>query len=454
MPSASAVVQISARGQQDSVLSGSPDYTIWKSTHSRFTSFACDDEILELSNTAWNTSTTATISRYGDLVNRITLEITLPPIEAPVIENATAAAAYYVNAVGFAIWESCSLEIGGAAVDEIYSDFAAIYEELAGRPGVRLGEAIGKVAYSTAADDDLIELAQKEQVLYTPIPFFFSKYQPMTYGLALPIVALSFHDIKFKLKTRSIADTTCVVYKESEGGAWQLSESSTPVNSSTGATLSPADLGLRLIVSYVYLDSSERNAMSSTSHSLVINTSQRQVLNIAAGVATKIENRLFFNHPASSLIWVLRPLSWNTAAGRRRFSVGFRDRYDYSHKMVAEDGEEVYTCGNSTDPLKTVSLTLNGHSRWPTDSDARFFRTHVPHTSWRTMPTSNIYSYAFGLSPAEWQPTSTLNFSRLDNVSLATTFADNIEQSELLVFVEAYNLLVINEGLGGLRFSN
>jgi Major capsid protein N-terminus len=54
---------------------------------------------------------TATISRYGDLVSRITLEITLPPLRAPVIPNTSAGAsagavyaetgAYYVNAIGF-----------------------------------------------------------------------------------------------------------------------------------------------------------------------------------------------------------------------------------------------------------------------------------------------------------------------------------------------------------------
>jgi hypothetical protein len=43
-----------------------------------------------------------------------------------------------------------------------------------------------------------------------------------------------------------------------------------------------------------------------------------------------------------------------------------------------------------------------------------------------------IYSYAFALEAATWQPTSTLNFSRLDHVSLGLTFAAGIKASEMV----------------------
>ena len=59
-----------------------------------------------------------------------------------------------------------------------------------------------------------------------------------------------------------------------------------------------------------------------------------------------------------------------------------------------------------------------------------------PQCAWRTQPSTHIYSYAFALEAATWQPTSTLNFSRLDHVSLGLTYAPGIKASELFTVNE------------------
>lgn len=74
-----------------------------------------------------------------------------------------------------------------------------------------------------------------------------------------------------------------------------------------------------LQVTSVYLDTTERLAMTSVSHSFLINVAQRQSLSIPAGQSTKVENKLFANHPSTSLIWYARSLDWATAEGRRRY---------------------------------------------------------------------------------------------------------------------------------------
>jgi Major capsid protein N-terminus len=179
---------------------------------SDFTSCAMDDELQELSNSGFDTNSSCTVHRYGDLIARITLEVTLPAIEAPAIPAALAqpattttvngqvvttpaatgnflqanTGAHYVNSIGFALWDEIDIEIGGSTIDQLYSDFAMIYEELAGRAGLRLEEAIGRVPYRSEVDEDLIERSSKQQVLHVPLPLWFSKYQPQTWGLALP----------------------------------------------------------------------------------------------------------------------------------------------------------------------------------------------------------------------------------------------------------------------------
>ena len=102
----------------------------------------------------------------------------------------------------------------------------------------------------------------------------------------------------------------------------------------------------------------------------------------------------------------MRPLDWNTSGGRRRFSCGFKDRFDFS--AYASDETETLPYGDATDPISTASLSLNGHQRWPVDMDSRYFRVHQPYVAWRTMPSTNIYTYSFALEAAQWQPTSHL----------------------------------------------
>ncbi|KAG5191340.1 FirrV-1-B50 [Tribonema minus] len=424
-----------------------------RAVHTRFTSCALDDEFQELSTSGFASTSTATISRYGDLVSRITLEIVLPPLSAPDIPDTSSGAgagahyadtaAYYVNSIDFAAWEDVILEIGGSTVDQLFSDFCFIYEELAGRAGMRLEEAIGRVPFSADVDEDLAEKSAREQTLYVPLPLWFSKYQPATWGLALPIVALSFHEIKLKLKTRSIAECVSVVYKDSAGD-WRLSDLA-PINATTGTALVNSDMKLRLLVSFVYLDVTERNAMSSVAHSFLINVTQRQVMAVAAGSFSKIENKLFFNHPCSSLLWYMRPQDWNLEGGRRRFSCGYKDRFDFSHQEQGTvDATKGLAWGDTVDPITTASRSLNGHQRWPQDQNAVYFRVLTPYTSWRTMPTTNIYTYSFALQAQDWQPTAHLNMSRLKKTGLKNglTFAAGIKASELIAMVESYNLLI------------
>lgn len=456
MTAAGAVIQISARGAQDAVLNADPSHTIWRAVHIRFTSSALDDELQELSSVAFNSVSTLIVNRYGDLITRIALEVTLPALAAPQIPvspattpptyvSAADTGAHYVNCIGFAVFDEINIDIGGSTIDQLYSDYCFIYEELAGKPGLRLEEQIGRVQYSSEVDEDLLEKATMTQVMFVPLPLWISKFQPATWGLALPIVALSFHDVRFKMITRSIPECTAVIYKT--GGAWKLADSTiVPLNAATGAPLANSDLGVRVLVTSVYLDGVERTAITAVTHSFLINVAKRQTLSIPANQATKVENKLFLNHPSSSLIWYARPLNWNTADGRRRFSCGYKDRFDFSSK-VANSVTSVLPYGDCMDPILSASLSLNGHQRWPQDIASVYFRTSQPYTGWRTMPSTNIYTYAFALEAYSWQPTSTVNFSRLDHVSLGLTYAPGIQASELFAINESYNLLLVKDGL-------
>jgi hypothetical protein len=459
MSSSGSIIQISAVGLQDAIIRDSPTHTLFKSVHLRFSSFALDDEISPLSTSGFGTMANLTLNRYGDLISRIALEITLPPLAAPQISTVPATnpatyvdadltGAHYVNCIGFAIFDTCDLVIGGTTIDSVTSDYAFVFEELSGRPGLRLEELIGRVQYSSEVDEDLMTIASKQQILYVPIPFFLSKYQPETYGQSLPIIALSFHDVRINLVTRSIAECTWVVYKKA--GVWTLCDSSvTPLNALTGAPLANADLTVRVMVSYVYLDTVERNAITSAASSYLINTSQKNTFAVAANSATLAQTPIYLNHPSTDIIWFARPNDWFTGAGRRRYSCGHKDRFDFT-SQVPSSVTSLLPYGDVTETVVNASLSLNGHQRFPSNQPGVYFRVSQPYTNFRTMPATAIYAYAFGTQPSKWQPDSTLNFSRLDHVSLGLNYAVGVKASELVVLNEAYNLLVVDKGMAGL----
>ena len=429
--------------------------TLFKSQHKRYTNFAEDFEENDFSSgtVGFGQRVSANVSRYGDLVSDVLLEVTLPAIEAPasVLDASGVAvadadkAAYWVNAIGYAIVSEVEIEIGGTEVDTLYSEWMFLWEELTQRPGARLQEQIGKFSFSADVEEDMIEFASQERKLFVPLPFWFNKYF-MEHGLSIPLIALTYHEIKIKVSFRPLSECSCVVRRDTDatwGEFWALT-TSTPVNTASGSALAASDMDARLLVSYVYLDQEERQAFASVQHEYLITTVQRQMHSITSANAKSDQIKLYFNHPSNALVWMVRPTDF--ANLRRRFSVGHKDRFDYSLKV---EDDSVGVWGDVTDAVSSASLTLNGHSRFPDNLPGLFFRQVQPALKWPNTPAGYTYLFTFSAIGGVWNPTSTLNMSRIDHVQLELKYGDSIPTSDVIVFNEAYNLLVIKDGMGG-----
>ena len=428
--------------------------------HKRYTSFAEDFEENDFSagTVGFGQKVSANVSRYGDLVSDILLEVQLPAIEAAttVLDasgNTLASedtAAYWVNAIGFAMIQEIQIEIGGTEVDTLYPEWMFFWEEMTQRPGARLGEQIGKFAYSADVEEDMIEFAKQPRTLYVPLPFWFNKYF-MEHGLAIPLIALTYHEIKVKVTFRPLAQCCAVVYRDTDathGDFWALAEGKIPVNTATGSTLVSSDMDAKLLISYVYLDVEERQAFASVEHEYLITTTQRQMHAITSAGSASDQIKLFFNHPCNCLSWMIRPTDWMTS--RRRFSVGHMDMFDFS--LYKESDVSVW--GDAVDATKMASLSLNGHARFPDNTPGLFFREVQPILKWPNTSSGFMYVFSFSSKGGAWQPTSTLNMSRIDHVLLELKYGASIPTSDVIVFAENYNILVIKDGMAGVRYSN
>ena len=503
MPAGGGIIQIAALGRQNDYINKNPNFTLFKTSHNKYTNFSEDFEWQDFNGViAFGAQKApATISRYGDLITDVHLWVSLPPIRVKengawnrytAAGNVTAyypAAAYWVNAIGYALIEEVSLEIGSQDIDTLYSDYLFLWEELTQRPGARVLEAVGKQPFSDDVESYMVEYASKKRELFVQIPFFFNKYF-LEKGLALPLISLTYHEIKIKVTFAKIEDICCVVvqhpdhplYDADKPEKWLLIESNAsysgglaglnpiPINHDTGNALQTTELVAKLLVTYIYLDVEERNTFSQSDHEMLVTTLQRQQNSIATTGLMQDSLKLYFNHPSNFIMWVVRPHNYKTNGGRRRLSVGHKDRFDYSAKIP----NNKLDWGDIIDPISNATLKLNSHERWPENMSSQFFRVIQPQLKFENLPAAYLYVFCFSIAGGVWNPTSTLNFSRIEHTQLdlkynnptnavvspqmAETTNENvsgqIQPSDITIFVESYNLLVIKSGMGGLRFSN
>ena len=182
----------------------------------------------------------------------------------------------------------------------------------------------------------------------------------------------------------------------------------------TWAASPPSDV--EVFSQFIHLDTDERTALSSTPQNMIVTQTQKAV---ASGSATQ---ELNFNHPIKYLI------AENTASGTKALT-------DTTKMRLQINGTDV------ADP-KTVS---------PHFTSAPIYY-HTAHGDVCTGGANNdsVILVPFCLDTSKVQPTGSLNFSRLDSARLVVE-GDTFEYD---VYGINYNILRIENGMGGLMYSN
>jgi len=391
------LMQLVAYGAQDIYLTGNPQITFWKVVYRRCTNFAIESvEQTFMGNAAAGSRASATISRNGDLVSNCVLQIEADQVDAD---------GSYTDGGMHALIESVEVEIGGQKIDKHYSAWLQIWNELSnphfgpqtddGGPAVSgYGKAIGALLdFNTA------------ETYYVPLVFWFNRNP----GLALPLIALQYHEVKFNFQFAAASE----IAKDN--------------------TKAPAITSIKLFVDYIYLDTEERRRFAQQSHEYLIDQVQYTgAVSRTAGTGGMQSLRLDFNHPCKELVWVERQTTRNTTKG---FPTDF--------------------AGIGGTHGSTALLQLNGHDRFA-KRPMNYFTRVQPLQHHTNVPYGDrIGVYSFGLRPEDHQPSGTCNFSRIDNATLQLTLAHpNGAANELQVYATNYNVLRIMSGMGGLAYSN
>lgn len=467
MPSSGPVIQLAAIGKQNAHINPRPTETRFIEDYTQYSPFALDfDEASFTGGTVgFSETVNAEVPRYGDLVYDACLEMTFPGISAPAVVKdgngvtvLTPTGAYWVNGVALTAAPEVTLNVGGAPTNPLVNDYMFALFELLTSAGRKEREMIGRFDFSNGVETLMMEYSAAARKCYLPLPFYFNRYwQDM--GNAIPLVSLRRHDVTLKVKFGTIAECAAVVYRATDndwGDFWELSthaDSAVPLNTAKSATLANADLSARLLIHFAYLDDEERLAYqqpNNTINYLMIGNQIQQESVTTAGTA-KASVKIFFNHPCRALYLMYRPGNYLTAAGRRRYSVGHKDRWDLSLKKT-DATASLY--GDAVDPLSTVSFTLNSHDRLPKATPAEYLRMWVPYRTCKNLPSTPMYVIALAGDLTTSQPDATLNFSKVDHANLELTYAADIAVGDWQIINEHYNVFAVKDGLGGMRYAD
>tara|TARA_Y100001970_G_scaffold282357_1_gene395039 strand:+ start:5899 stop:7503 length:1605 start_codon:yes stop_codon:yes gene_type:complete len=236
------LMQLVAYGAQDIYLTGNPQITFFKVVYRRHTNFAmeCVEQTLSGTSTSTNggsdVNCTATVSRNGDLVGKM------------YVTSSTAGITDGADLV-----KQVDVEIGGQRIDRHYKEWMQVWSELSTPESKAIGvkAMTGCVGTSGGTGVGMVQV---------PLQFWFNRNP----GLALPLIALQYHEVKIKL---------------------------------TLGSASGAAAACKLWADYIYLDTDERRRFAQVSHEYLIEQLQRE--ESASGNSHKLN----FNHPVKELIW-------------------------------------------------------------------------------------------------------------------------------------------------------
>jgi hypothetical protein len=286
------LMQLVAYGAQDIYLTGNPQITFFKVVYRRHTNFS-----MEAIEQTWNGSETtngrctATISRNGDLVHRLYLNVK----SADTTVNQDNPGASYITDV--------ELEIGGQKIDkhtglwmETWAELTelnptgnratdnggtmTLFQKMSGMGGVNSASQAGADEY------------------FIPLQFWFCRNP----GLALPLIALQYHEVKVILNHLITNNFGTISHH-------------------------------KLWADYIYLDTDERRRFAQVSHEYLIEQVQEQSLT----TGTAPTNDLNFNHPVKELVWTTEASKINTVTNTAISNGNFLIKLNGHDRFAARD---------------------------------------------------------------------------------------------------------------------
>jgi hypothetical protein len=474
--------QLTVISEQDKYLVGNPEFTYFKAVYKRHTNFAKEifhlnfvGETFMSSDNTLGKKLYCTIPRNGDLLHRIYIVFDIQsnnniPVAVDSIQQNIIP---HISVDAQALIESVEIKIGDQTIDKHTGEWMHIYNEL------YLGSSKNQMLcdmINTNINVKEHSASQKDGLIYIPLNFWFNKNP----GLSLPLIALQYSDVKIDLKLNPRTKISNISMRSSSADPIQIN-------------------GITMLAEYIHLDNQEKRLFSSNSHEYLIEQVQYcNNINVPLRLSDIPNDNQYneyqhkfeipFNHPIKELIWGIQDDCSNVdATGSSNYN---------------EDGDEKTRCSignhlfnywfnldyNTTTKLHQMidgTISLNGVDMFDPMSSNYFMSLlryqHYNGFGYQNLASeaigglpvpdvleainvnynngSGFYCYSFALNPMDYQPSGSLNFSKLDKAELKIRLRRNqlntsLRQKLLKIYGVNYNILRIMSGDAGLAFSN
>jgi len=451
MPAGGGLLQLVAVGKQDAFLTGNPQISFFKMIYRRHANFAIESQPMYFDGTPnFGQRITCLIPRRGDLLGKVYLDVTLP-----IIKDTQGNILSYTNAIGHALIQEITFEVGEQEIDRQTGEWMEIWTQFSTPPGQRdaLNEMIGRIEpynvinLKPGTGNDGLRLL-------IPLQFYFCNNP----GLYLPLIALQYSPIRINITLRPLQQLFWVPPVPLDP-LW-MPACSVQVDCTTPI------VNMMLWGDYVYLDVEERRLFVNSSHEYVIEQVQYTPPYAITAKQTSATIAVEFNHPIKEFMFVIR----------RDQMVNRNEWFNYSSLAIGESivkapGTSQIGINNSlrTDLLDSAVLQLDGYDRF-TARAANYFRLQQPYDHHTTTPVdAYIYNYSFALRPEDIQPTGSMNASRIDNITWQIQMNPLLTQPlptggnpmtypargncSIVVYGHNYNVFRVINGFGGLLFT-
>jgi hypothetical protein len=502
MPSNGATLDLVAHGVQDLYLIGNPQITYFKTVYKRHTNFSMGTILAPIDGDVnFGNRIQVTVPRDGDLMHTVLLEVDLPEITCvPGPGGHTTQGMgniYWINNIGHGLIDHIDIYIGDQLIDTHYGEWMEIWTQLSMDEGEKRGmdAMLHRPTQQNAGPSSLA--LSGPLTARIPFQFWFCR----NIGLALPMRALQYHDVKFdiyfapldrlytfgpydyyqgtvqsvpnnnkinvynlpsgvsRILTTSIDSGKIIVFPD--GSEYTISNVS-----GTGASLdpyiitvtqnitgvygplcevyikpngvisgTPSITSARIFIDMIYLDVYELREFAQQKHRYLIEQLQYRATDSITGQTTNIRFPIKFNLPMKELFWVTQL----ARVSRDNDIFNFSDTVNRT------------TVRN--DIMTKCLIQYNGVDRIP-ERDGAYFRLIQPNQKHTRTPNDFFYIFAFGISPEEYQPSGSSNFSKLDTVDMILSIKPGLDTIGYRCYGLCMNVLRIMDGMGGVAFSN
>jgi len=435
-------IQILSIGPQDFYLTGNPQITFFKSVFRRHTRFSSKTERIYFNGedpTFGSKNFTASIKNEGDLLGDMFIRADITTTCSGSGSNR-----YTVNHFGNSLIKKVEFLIGKNVIDKHISPWFQLYDEL---NTTNYEQLVENSSHSNGGKEILLYSTDKftatqrikgdlplifsgsdtyTKRLYIPLNFWFNKSP----GMYLPMIALYKHKLELN---------------------FDLEESGVLIGDSTN--LSSMSVDFQVYGNFISLDEDEKRKFSQSNHEYIIE--QVQMNNGETGVLTtstedvsgtelsEITYDLNFLHPVKYITWAI------VNKGTNGSNSGQGPSYFCSLTNNSNTGNDA--------TLGTGELYIGGIER-EINLKMSYFTRYQPMKFCNNIPSiDRIGFYSFALNPLSNEPSGTCNFSKIkDNflrLKFSNTTLSSIKGQTLYIFAVNYNVLLITDGMGMIRYN-